>query len=412
MATITNTEEIIDIAIITIIPEEYTAVHIRLQNPQLVLITDEQPNLYAWEIGTVEDVQRKFIFKVVLGMAGRPTGVSANQAITETINRWKPRYVILVGVAGGLPKEDLTKGDVVISEVIWDYEYGKISTDFIPRNNFTYQSDVALYTSALRISELSNEWKKDLGPAPEETTITPKVLSGPFASGDKIIDDISNDYFIKVLAAWPKLLAVEMEGGGAAAAIELAKAKGLKVGFLMVRGISDMPPNSKDPNNPKQHLSPEQITAIRDKWKKFAAAAAASFTINFIANGWPTAPLSNISNSETQASIAPVTQDINIQHYIINEEGFWEDLYSLMIKFYPTGPKDKHIWEKAGGDLSTIDTQSIGQDSWFKALQLLRNGGGGKNITQTTLISKMLGEFPKNEKVKDIAKKAGIKMDP
>ena len=61
------------------------------------------------------------------------------------------------------------------------------------------------------------------------------------ASGDKLIDDPEEAFFAAVVNMWPKLLAVEMEGAGVAAAVHAAQSQRHSVGFVLVRGISDMP---------------------------------------------------------------------------------------------------------------------------------------------------------------------------
>ena len=65
-----------------------------------------------------------------------------------------------------------------------------------------------------------------------------------------------------------------------AAAIEGAKSQGISVGFLMVRGISDVP-------GPLQVFGAK---SDRERWKRYAADAAASFTLSMIRNSWPKPP--------------------------------------------------------------------------------------------------------------------------
>jgi len=44
-------------------------------------------------------------------------------AVSATYTRYRPQYVLVVGIAGGFPQDGLTKGDVAISSVIYDYDY-------------------------------------------------------------------------------------------------------------------------------------------------------------------------------------------------------------------------------------------------------------------------------------------------
>jgi nucleoside phosphorylase/transcription elongation GreA/GreB family factor/predicted negative regulator of RcsB-dependent stress response len=210
-------------------------------------------------------------------------------AVIATLARYKPRYILLVGIAGGFPLDKQTRGDVAISSVIYDYEYGKVAEEFQPRVDFTYRVDSTLETSSISLDARDRSWAdfdQDLRPTGHEGV--PKVRTGAVASGSKVIDNASNAFFAKVLKQWSRLLAVEMEGAGAASAIEAAHAARKSVGFMMVRGISDMPKSGSDPQVSAE--SDEGNKAERDLWKRYAAAVAANFTIHWIAHGWPIQP--------------------------------------------------------------------------------------------------------------------------
>ena len=87
----------------------------------------------------------------------------------------------------------------------------------------------------------------------------------------------------QVLAAWPRLLAVEMEGAGVARAIELAQAAGKTVSFMVLHGISDVP-SAPAPEEEQRG------TVERDDWKPYASAAAAAFVVGYIRDGLPEPP--------------------------------------------------------------------------------------------------------------------------
>ncbi len=58
----------------------------------------------------------------LLGM-GR---VEATAATSDAIRKWNPRYVVLVGIAGGVAGRGVQLGDVLVSSQIVDYELQKI----------------------------------------------------------------------------------------------------------------------------------------------------------------------------------------------------------------------------------------------------------------------------------------------
>ncbi|WP_342375884.1 hypothetical protein NVS55_32035 [Myxococcus stipitatus] len=285
-----ETKDAVDIAFITVIQEEYEAVRRLLKNPQRDPGNAEQPNQYAWVRGEIERTDSGS-YEVVLAMAGSPGTVSGSLATSRTVARWNPRYVLLVGIAGGMEREGLSLGDVVFSSVIRAYEYGKLHEGhFEPRPDFQYRVDGPLHRAALSLK--NTPWQKDLGRRPSRTASQSKALAGPIASGDKIVDDVSSTFFSSVAKSFPKLLAVEMEGSGAAAAIDEAKEEGRSVGFLMIRGISDMPQAfaSRDKRRATKPKRETGGTKTRDNWKKYAANAAAHFAVYVITHGWPVPP--------------------------------------------------------------------------------------------------------------------------
>jgi len=188
----------------------------------------------------------------------------------------------MVGIAGGLHCDGLSIGDIVISNTIYGYEYGKIDKQFIPRPNWVFAADIGLFTSISAFAELSPAWQETID-AERPLPGVPRVVSGNVASGDKVVDNPNNNFFRQVLANYPKTIAVEMEGAGAAQAIQNLRDAGIRVGFLMVRGISDMPreENVTDGENGQKE---------RDRWKPYAAASAAAFLVAYIASGLPLSP--------------------------------------------------------------------------------------------------------------------------
>ena len=55
--------------------------------------------------------------------------VEALNTTKDAINRWKPRYVLLVGIAGGFEENDARLGDILVSDQIIDYELQKLKPD-------------------------------------------------------------------------------------------------------------------------------------------------------------------------------------------------------------------------------------------------------------------------------------------
>src|SRR4029077_19547605 len=108
---------------------------------------------------------------------------------------------------------------------------GKIDTGgFAARGDFTYRCDAALVRAADGAIASGVTWWR----AEDNRGRVPRARTGMIASGDKLIDDPDDRFFAAVQAKWPKLLAVEMEGAGVAAAVDDARAEHKAVGFVLV----------------------------------------------------------------------------------------------------------------------------------------------------------------------------------
>ncbi len=272
----------VDIAIITVLPEEYGAVLRRLSRVAPDPGSASFPNRYAWTRGEVESAFDR-PYRVVVALAGEAGETSGALVTRTTIMRWRPRYVLLVGIAGGIPGV-VTTGDVVVASAIWGYEYGHLSDHFAPRLQLSFWSDPILVRSA---EKRAAGWRPDIRVTAPRAGVEPRVVIGNVASGDKVIETSTSGFFVSVQKADSALVAVEMEGAGAAAAVEEAQDHGIAVGFLMIRGISDVVQSQGEPS---RSTAASGQNPERGTWKQYAASAAASFAVDLIRSGWPEPP--------------------------------------------------------------------------------------------------------------------------
>ncbi|UOF20797.1 caspase family protein [Pseudomonas syringae] len=80
----------------------------------------------------------------------------------------------------------------------------------------------------------------------------------------------------------------------------------------------------------------------------------------------------------------------------------WRQLEEILSDLYPAGPQDQEIWLRAGGDISRLRLGATGRSSWFAALRTLRQGGGGDEINQNSLIDTALQDFPHHQELKNL----------
>jgi nucleoside phosphorylase len=197
----------------------------------------------------------RLVLMSLLGM-GR---VQAANATNDAMWRWDPRYVLLVGIAGGIAEAGVQRGDVLISDQIADYELQKLTEGGNQIRWVVHQVDPRLLETA---KHLRGNWRRLIRkrrPQPGR----PECFIGPVATGDKVV---AIKEVIELLRSdWPKLIGTEMEAGGAASAtFQSAR----QPGFLMIRGVSDLADENKD-----------------DTWRRYACHAAAAFAITLLQNG-------------------------------------------------------------------------------------------------------------------------------
>lgn len=169
---------------------------------------------------------------VSLGGVGR---VDSALATISTLRTWRPRYVVLVGVAGGFRAQGVRLGDVIVSTEIVDYNLGKIrSEDIELRPRRTVPS--ARMLKAARSVAAGARYQS----AQDRSSSAPAVHFGPVASGDFVV--ASGGFVERLLRAERRLLGVEMEAAGVIAAIAHQRSQ---VELLVVRGIADLSDESK-----------------------------------------------------------------------------------------------------------------------------------------------------------------------
>jgi nucleoside phosphorylase len=144
------------------------------------------------------------------------------------INEWNPRFLLLVGTAGGFRSKGVALGDIIVATEVLDYESQRLGGGSPLVRWVKYQPDMVLLELARKIASpraqrIRGAWGD-----------MPPVHFGPLLSGDKVV--ASQHAVQQFLAFSENALGVEMEGAGVA----FAARQGLEpVPFLMVRGVAD-----------------------------------------------------------------------------------------------------------------------------------------------------------------------------
>ncbi len=260
----------------------------KLRNPpqtaeiDAVILTPIEPELQAM-IKQLEHVEAK---KIPLGKAYYQGEIDTkdgrlNVAVLQTgsclgnitaysmeaAGFFKPKIMLLVGIAGGL--KDVKLGDVVIGTKAYNYEMGKqFAHGFSARfEGFSY-SLFALEQA--KMVGRNPKWRNRIDYGKHNTMGFSKetiaVISGPIASGNKVIEDINNPIIRTIHKVYNDTVAVEMEAHGLSKVNQYYR----HIQLLNIRGISDLIDN-------KTQTDQQGYQAI-------AAKNAAAFAAEFLAS--------------------------------------------------------------------------------------------------------------------------------
>lgn len=308
----------------------------------------EEWNSEMGEYGTVYEVAsyRKNAIVVLETGAGN---VNAAIEVERAIARYDARYLLFVGVAGGL--KDVKIGDVVASTKIYGYESGKSGKQFLARPTMGEAS-----YSMVQLARLAERggWFR----TPLDGDAKPRVWVGPIVSGEKVLVSLNASEVKLIRDRYSDALAVEMEGYGV-----------LRVGYsretvrmIVIRGISDL----------LEGKTKSDATGSQD----MAARHAAKFAFAILAQLFD------------KSEAIP--------------EDKWQELERALVRLYPLGPKQSEIWSRAGGDLASLDLGQNGKANWHSAVRTLRNGGGGKEISFTTILACILTDYPNSSEAANL----------
>lgn len=253
----------VDIAIITVIDEEYEAVRTAFELEESSDLDNSQRGYASGVVGSSERGTERTV--VCYQCLTRGTN-SANTLTSLVLTRWRPQYLLLVGIAGGVAgRDELQLGDVVFHDDIKYYELEKDTPDGRrPRSGLPYVPSPLLLDLARKIARQgADAWSIPGVTRPPGVGGQPKAIKGQLLCGEKLWSDPDSEDLAALLSRYDKALAIEMESYGVGTAAYEHHAYG-SVQFLVVKGICDF-----------VNQGPNQAT--RDKWKSFAAQSAARF---------------------------------------------------------------------------------------------------------------------------------------
>lgn len=97
----------------------------------------------------------------------------------------------------------------------------------------------------------------------------------------------------------------------------------------------------------------------------------------------------------------------SLKYHTISDTEWWQVLKEIAVDLFPEGPRQKKIWEEAGGKTQDLDLSGNGREQWNYALNSLKNGRSG--IKSKHLVNAMLKEYNNNPHLKLL--KSWLKQD-
>ncbi len=307
----------VDFAIITILPEEFEAIYDRF-SPD---VYDDPVSQYTYGISRVQTKAGKTCI-VAIARTSRQGNDASQQLATQIIQDLDPRMLLVVGIGGGVPDNDFTLGDVIVSSHIHNFDLNAIkgnqttydvsggihpAVSNIIASLYLYKKQFADWNSeesigmarpALLLTEESVKrfLDKDIDQAwcekvegallwhfgeEQRGKRAPKFLPGTIASSNSLIR--SDAVLVQWLKSARSIRAVEMEAAGVYQAAQRARQQ---YWVMAIRGISDIVGFKRN-----------------DDWKRYACQTAAAFAHAFVAADIVKPRESTVSSNEASVQL-------------------------------------------------------------------------------------------------------------
>jgi nucleoside phosphorylase len=199
----------IDYAIITALEDD----EMEKVLPFIDKISEVDNTNHFIEIGVLRGNPNK---KIVYASQHNTGMVDASILASELILRFKPKFLIMVGVLGGKPI-DTSIGDVVIATKVFEIDKGKIND-----TGFKKEASMATLTNKeiKKISRSKKQIESHLNSIDETRNTNVKIHFGPIACVNQVID-VEGFFKEEIETIDRKAIALEMESFAVVRATEL-----------------------------------------------------------------------------------------------------------------------------------------------------------------------------------------------
>jgi len=266
------------VVILTVIPEEYQA------------IMDQHPDMQSNKIASYPYRFRKDLgdstYDVVVTCIRRKGNTSCSTYVQKLVEHFRPEFLILSGIAGGLAASwGADPGNVIVANHVEGYEQQKrTESGFFREREPLDQPSYFLMERVVSEVMDAGTWHQRIK-AERPTVGEPDAICGNLISGEKLLGDEKCDIQRDILREFNHAKAVDMESYGLAkVAYELRERRNYSFHYLVVRGVSDVVASADDRESEPSEDELEQMRnqEMRDKWRNYAASSAAAFTFEVV----------------------------------------------------------------------------------------------------------------------------------
>lgn len=208
----------------------------------------------------------KYNYKIVLVCINAIGRMAATDATTQVINDYEPEYIILTGIAGGIEKKEVNRGDLIIASSIIDFALEKETDDgYIPRD-LLENIDADLLQQFRNFKDNNENLLVKISNLCCMSEFRPTIYIEKTACTDKVIT--AEAEIDKLLKRQGDLYCFEMEGFGVTYSAYKHGGRKKSVVFF-IKGISDL---GVGKNNELD----------KERWRNYARNIAAFYAVKFI----------------------------------------------------------------------------------------------------------------------------------
>lgn len=219
----------------------------------------------------VREASPQRTYDVVVKQLADRGNIASNEGAREIIEDFRPHYLLLVGIGGGVTGRDGTDiGDVVVADYVDYYEFRKLMDGRSMPRKFPFDHPSKLLRADIAKPMIdSGHWAASISHSRPREGIC-KAIVGNLIAGEKLLADNTNAVQKSLLDEYDKAIAVDMESCGVARAVFAARGSVYyNLQYAIVRGVSDL-------------VDAGDNDAMRQQWRRYAANAAATFAAAMI----------------------------------------------------------------------------------------------------------------------------------